>query len=231
MSRLLRVLSRHFSLMVSLPKNSPELAHAAVAAGAHCIKVHLNCHHHASGTTFGSWSAEKSAVLEVIKAVEVPVGIVTGETVQPSAEELEEIRAAGFDFWDLFARFAPPGHLHLEMGRMVAVDSSWTPELMHNLSSLGVQVIEGSVVPKNEYGTPLNLVDLSNYAQLTRASSMPVVIPTQKAIRPDELRYLSQVGAAGLVIGAIVTGLEKGSLKDATAKFAEQIHRLPTHSS
>ena len=215
--------------MVSLPKNSPEMAQAAVAAGAQCLKIHLNCHHHASGTTFGSWSQEKSAVTEVLKSVEVPVGIVTGEQVQPSPEELQEIVEAGFDFWDLFAKFTPPSHLQLEMGRMVAVDSTWTPQLVTDMRALGIQVIEGSVVPKSEYGTPLNLVDLSNYARLTQASSQPVLVPTQKAVLPSELRYLRQVGAAGITIGAIVTGLEISSLTEATARFAEEMHKLPAH--
>lgn len=229
MSRVLRILARHFSLMVSLPKNSPELAQAAVKAGANFLKVHLNCHHHASGTTFGSWEQEKSAVMEVIKSVEVPVGMVTGEAVQPTPDELKEIVDAGFDFWDLFAKFAPPAHLALPIGRMVAVDSSWHPHLMEDLHGLGVHLIEGSIVPKTEYGTALNLVDLSNYSRLVKSSPMPVVIPTQKAIKPAEVKNLHQVGAAGLVIGAIVTGLEVNSLADATARFSEEIQKLPMH--
>jgi hypothetical protein len=230
MSKLLSLLSRQFGLMVSLPKNDPELARAAVEAGANSLKVHINCHHYASGTTFGSWAQEKTRILEVLSAVEVPVGIVTGEETQPSAEELQDIQSQRIDFWDLFAKFTPPGHLGLKLGRMVAVDSSWTPELMRALKQLGVQIIEGSVIPKSEYRTALNLVDLATYLRLTQASEMPVLIPTQKAVQAHELQHLQRVGAAGLTIGAVVTGLERDSLRAATAGFAEAIERLPRPS-
>lgn len=226
MSKLLSILSRRFVLMVSLPKNDPKLAQAAVESGAQCLKVHINCHHFASGTTFGTWSQEKSRIQEILSAVNVPVGIVTGEEVQPSPADLEDIQSQNLDFWDLFARFTPPGHLKLSIGRMVAVDSSWTPELMRALKELGIQIIEGSVIPKSEYRTPLNLVDLATYWRLAQSSNMPVLIPTQKAVEPDQVGFLQRAGAAGLTIGAIVTGLEESSLRQATSRFAEAIAAL-----
>lgn len=226
MPDLLSILKNQFVLMVSLPRNDPKLAVAAVESGARCLKVHINCHHFASGTAFGSWADEKSVIAEILSAVSVPVGIVTGEERQPSPQDLEEIEAAGFDFWDLFARFTPPAHLRLKMDRMVAVDSSWTPELMQALQTLGVHIIEGSIVPKSEYRTPLNLVDLANYVRLTSAHSMPVLIPTQKAVQPHEVGLLKQAGAAGLTIGAVVTGLEEASLRQATSQFAQAIARI-----
>src|ERR1035441_9551661 len=129
MSKLAQLLAERFQLMVSLPQNRPELALAAVESGANAIKVHLNCHHFASGTTFGSWIEEKSKIREFLAAVNVPVGIVTGDTTQPSLEEMHEIMAADFDFWDLFAAHTPPEWLQLPIGRMVAVDDSWDPQL------------------------------------------------------------------------------------------------------
>ena len=227
MSKLLSLLSRKFVLMVSLPKNDPKLALAAVESGAQCLKVHINCHHFASGTTFHAWKEERKAILEVLSAVDVPVGIVTGEETQPDAEDLADIQSQRFDFWDLFAKFTPPGHLKLPMGRMVAVDSGWTPDLMKALEELGIHIIEGSIVPKTEYRTPLNLVDLANYLRLAQASKMPVLIPTQKAVQPHEVGALQKSGAAGLTIGAVVTGLEEASLRAATRGFAEHIEDLP----
>ena len=227
MSQLRSLLDRQFCLMVSLPSNDARLAVAAVEAGAQCLKVHINCHHFASGTTFGSWVQERSAILEVLQAVSVPVGIVTGEEVQPGPDDLADIQAQRFDFWDLFCKFTPAGHLDLKMDRMVAVDSSWTPELMKALEQLGIHIIEGSVIPRSEYRTPLNLVDLATYLRLTQCHQMPVLIPTQKAIEPHEVGALQKAGAAGLTIGAVVTGLEESSLRSATARFAEAIAQLP----
>ena len=227
MSKLLALLSRRFVLMVSLPKNDPQLARAAVESGAQCLKVHVNCHHYASGTTFHPWKQERTAIREILSAVDVPVGIVTGEETQPGDDDLADIQSQRLDFWDLFAKFTPPGHFKLNMGRMVAVDSHWTPDLMKALEEIGVQIIEGSVIPKTEYRSPLNLIDLATYLRLTQSSNMPVLIPTQKAVQPHEVGFLQRVGAAGLTIGAVVTGLEEASLRAATSQFAEAIAALP----
>ncbi len=185
MSKIKSLLDSRFRLLVSLPKNKLEFASAAIEAGADAIKVHLNCHHFASGTTFGSWAKEQGVILEILALAQaarggegIPVGIVSGDTTQPTLEEMFEIVAAGFDFWDLFAAHTPPEWLSLPTGRMVAVDDHWDAQLMGGLHALGVQIVEGSIVPKTAYRTPLNAVDLVNYHRLVRASApMPVVIP------------------------------------------------------
>lgn len=226
--KLLSVLQEGFTLMVSLPKNSPELAQAAIDAGAQCLKVHVNCHHFASDTRFGSWAEEK-AVISEIKAIcgDVPLGLVTGEQTQPSTDDLEEISNFGFDFWDLFCRYTPPEYLDLpNMGRMVAIDSSWEPWLVKALGALGVNVIESSIIPRDQYRGGLNLEDLCRYERLARTSDMPILIPTQRAIRPEQVKYLKRAGAAGITIGAVVTGLENPGFKDAVSAFRWAIDDL-----
>lgn len=210
--------------MVSLPRNRPELALAAVESGAEILKVHLNCHHFASDTRFGSWSEERSVLQEILSAVQVPVGLVTGEETQPSADEWAGFADFGFDFWDLFARYTAPGCFDVaRLGRMVAVDDSWSSEMVQDMVSLGVDVFEASIIPRTSYRTPLNLVDLTRYRALARACGVPIMVPTQKAVQPSEVGWLRKVGAAGITIGAIVTGLEESSLRDATARFRAAI--------
>lgn len=226
--KLLKVLEQGFTLMVSLPKNSPELALAAVEAGAQCLKVHINCHHFASDTRFRSWAQERAVIEEIKSAIgDVPLGLVTGEATQPSPEDLHEISSFGFDFWDLFCRFTPPEYLDLpNLGRMVAIDSSWEPWLVEALEALWVDVIEASIIPRDNYRGELNLEDLSRYRRLSMSSGMPILIPTQRAIRPEQVRYLKRAGAAGITIGAVVTGLEVESLKVATSAFRRAIAEL-----
>ncbi len=225
---LLQVLDERFILLVSIPRNELALARAAAEAGADAIKVHLNCEHFASGTRFGSWPEEKAVIAEIRKALDIPLGIVTGAEDLPGPEDLAEIRAAGFDFWDLFAHHTPPGYLDWpEMGRMVAVDPTWTPEFVGDLVGLGVQVIESSIIPRTHYRTRLTAADLARYAALVRAAGVPVVVPTQKAVQPEEVGYLHRVGARGLAIGAVVTGHEVEGLRRAVASFRQAIDALP----
>lgn len=226
--KLLDTLKSGFTLMVSLPKNDPALAEAAIKAGARCLKVHVNCHHFASDTRFGSWSAEKSVIKEILSVMgDVPLGIVTGEAEQPSAADLDEICHSGIDFWDLFCRYTPPEYMDLpNLGRMVAIDSSWEPWLVESLHALGVNVIESSIIPRDLYRSPLNLEDVARYRRLAQSSEMPILIPTQKDIKPHQVGSLKKAGAAGITIGAVVTGLEAASLSEATSAFAEAIAKL-----
>lgn len=227
--KLLNVLQQRFTLMVSLPKNCPKLARAAVDAGAECVKVHVNCHHFASDTRFGSWPEEK-AVISEIKAIcgDTPLGLVTGEQTQPEPSDLEEIAHFGFDFWDLFCKFTPPQYLDLpNLGRMVAIDSSWQPWLVEALASLGVDVIESSIIPRDQYRGGLSLEDLARYHHLAKSSPMPILIPTQRAVLPEQVGYLKRVGAAGITIGAVVTGLENPGFGEAVAAFRRAIDALP----
>ena len=227
-NRLLQALEERFLLLVSIPRNDLTLARAAAEAGADAIKVHLNCQHFASGTCFGSWPEEKAVIAEIRKNLEIPLGIVTGAEELPSDEDLPEIRRAGFDFWDLFAHHTPPGYLDWpEMAHMVAVDPTWTPEFVQDLVALGVQVIESSIIPRPQYRTRLTAADLTRYAVLVRSARIPVVVPTQKAVRPDEIQYLHRVGVRGLVIGAVVTGHEVEGLRAAVGAFRQAIDALP----
>lgn len=228
MNRLLEALSERFILLVSIPRNEVALARAAADAGADVIKVHLNCEHFASGTRFGSWAEEKGVISEILQAVKIPVGIVTGAEELPPASDLAEIRQAGFDFWDLFAHHTPPAYLDWhEMAHMMAVDSTWTPNFVQDLVHLGVSVIESSIIPRPQYRTRLTAADLARYGALVRAAGIPVVVPTQKAVRPDEVQYLHRVGCRGLAIGAVVTGHDVESLREAVGNFREAIDDLP----
>lgn len=223
--KLLNILKEGFTLMVSLPKNDPELARAAVNAGARCLKVHINCHHFASDTLFGSWAEEKAVIAEILDAAgDVPVGIVTGEEVQPTDQELSEITKSGLDFWDLFCRYTPAHYTNLpRLGKMVAIDSGWQPWLVKGLAEFGVNVIESSIIPRDHYRSPLNLEDVARYHYLASCSPIPILIPTQKAIEPRQVEQLQLAGAAGITIGAVVTGLDRQQFTEATASFAEAI--------
>ena len=51
-------------------------------------------------------------------------------------------------------------------------------------------------------------------------------MPTQKAVKPWQVKYLKRAGAAGITIGAVVTGLEKDTFKEAISAFRWAIDDL-----
>ena len=228
MNKLVKTFNNNkFTLLVSLTRNDVELARIAQEAGADAVKVHLNVAHFASGTEFGTWQDEKKNLLKIRQAVNIPLGIVMGAEEQPSAEDIAEIRKSGFDFWDLFAHHTVPAYFDWEeMGHMVAVNSAWTPKFVENLIPQGVDVIESSIIPQTNYRTRLTAADICQYTYLVESSSVPVIVPTQKAVRPEEVKYLYRAGVSGIAIGAVVTGLGTERLRDTVSAFRRAIDEL-----
>lgn len=226
--RLRNLIDQRFVLLVSLPRNDVACARAARDAGADAIKVHLNVHHHASGTEYGSWQQEREVVQEILRAVDIPVGVVPGAQAIATDEEMAEIAAAGVDFWDAFVHHAPPRLLaRTDLGCMMAVNYQFPLEQASLVADLGARVIEASIVHPDEYGSPLVALDLARYRVLARsAAPTPIVIPTQRSILPGDIPFLASAGARGIVIGAIVTGHEPDSVGRATRSFRRAIDAM-----
>jgi len=220
--RFLSLLAEKPRLIVSLPANSPELARAAADGGAEALKVHLHVRHDASGTQFGSLAQERPN-LEQILALGLPTGIVPGAGDRlPTPEEMGELVAMGLDFFDCYAHDTPAWLMRFAgMTRAVAISSAAQCDHLGDLEALGFELIEAAIVPHAGYGKPLTVADLVGYRQVRRATALPIIVPTQRALRPEEaLILLRETGINALMIGAIVTGRAPASLRAATERFA-----------
>lgn len=220
--RLLSLLTNGPRLIVSLPANSPDLARAAADGGADALKVHLHVRHDASGTQFGSL-AEERVDLERILGLGLPTGIVPGAGSQlPAPEEMRELAAMGLDFFDLYLHDTPAWLVgFVGMTRAVAISSLAQCDQLGSLEAMGFELIEAAVVPHEGYGRPLSVADLAAYRQVRAATKLPIIVPTQRAIRPEEAPILlRETGVNAVMIGAIVTGRESTSLRAATERFA-----------
>lgn len=229
MNQLLNLLSRpRLTLLVSLPQNSAEMAKAAVAGGAEALKVHLNVHHHASGTDFGSFSEERErleAILDVAQGV--PVGIVPGAATMPTPEEMDALADMGIDFFDAYSYDMPAWMLgYRGMNRMVAAYHGCTVQEFVALERLGMECLEASIVHHDHYGQPLTVHDLAAYRRLADALNVPIVVPSQKKILPAEVELLQLTRVKALMIGAIVTGKEPSGIEKATREFRDAMERL-----
>jgi hypothetical protein len=214
-------------LLVSLPRNDLTLAEAAVAAGAEGLKVHVNVHHHASGTHFGSWAEERETIERVVR-LGVPVGLVPG-TAESSVrrEEWEEVVAAGVDFVDAYLRdmpsWLPPRAETVGVMGALCADDAETGWSLGPLEG-ACDMLEASLVPAAEYGTPLQARDLSHYRDIVaRHAPLPVLAPSQRAWRPEEVEALLETGVRGILIGAVVTGRDPQGLRAATEAFAQAV--------
>lgn len=218
-------------LIVSLPRNDIELARAAADNGADAVKLHMNVEHRASGTRFGSYAEEHETLREIIDSVSCSVGLMPGAGIDnlPTREELLELHGAGLDFVDIYAKHMPLWFLELPLKLIVALDSFdgfvepaffmshvyWPRGANRNK----VFMVEASITPPEEYGTPFSFHDARRLRILQEYVDAPMLVPTQKNITPDDARWLVRVGTGGLMIGAIVAGNTAQSIGEATARY------------
>lgn len=218
-------------LVVSLPRNDIELARAAAQAGAQALKLHMNVHHSASGTTFGSFAEEAAKVREIIAAVDIPVGLMPGAdpALLPTAAELSELAGAGLNFVDIYVEHMPLWFLDLPLRLVVALSSfdgfleppyytthfMWPPEKNENR----IAMCEASIFPKADYGKPFTYADFRRLRILQEYIDAPIMVPTQKHITPDDARWLKRTGTAALMIGAVVTGLDADGIANTTRTY------------
>ena len=94
------------------------------------------------------------------------------------------------------------------------------------MQPMGADVVEASIVPGSEYGSLLCMRDLLRYHSLCAATALPVVVPTQRVILPQQVQALTQTGARGLMIGSIVTGRTEDSIRKAVNAFRNAIDRM-----
>jgi hypothetical protein len=229
MHQLLDELSQHdFTLLVSLPRNEVALAEAALRGGARGLKVHLNVHHAASGTQFGTFEEEREVmaqIAELAKTYNASVGVVPGGAPFASENEFAELAKIGIDYFDAYTADAPAWTLsqkHLDI--MLAAHHGASMAFLQSLEKLGMQMCEASILPHEQYGQPLRVWDVALYQEICWSLESPVIVPTQKKILPSEISVLRAAGVKALLIGAVVTGDQPESIESATREFARYVN-------
>ncbi|MEF2278736.1 hypothetical protein V3W47_10540 [Deinococcus sp. YIM 134068] len=193
------------ALIASLPANEPEYVTAAQRGGAHALKLHFGLTHRASGRRLPTLEEGADLVPRLRDlAPDVPLGAVLGDTPETVDRALDLAAELGLDFISAYAHALPARAFDLGFEVLVALDDRSPPGWAAHLPAGAL--LEASVVPHAEYGTPLTAADLLRYAELRALTSAPLVIPTQKLVRPADLPALRRLGADALMYGVVVTG-------------------------
>lgn len=220
-----------FSLVVSLPSNDLELAKAALEGGAQAVKVHCNVWHRASGHTFGTYAENRAFLQDLIKLCgDTPVGLVPGgEDAFINKEERLELEQMGLGFFSSYIHHLPCHMMESKvLSKMAAIDYTYNQNTLDAVRCSDIDVLECSVQPGENYGTDLNYADILRYSDIVKKSGKPCLIPTQRKIKPEEVKHLYDAGCKAVMIGAIVMGKEPGpeEVKAVTAAFREAVERL-----
>lgn len=214
------------TLIMSLPKNDAAMSRAAYEAGADVVKVHCNLSHRASKNGFGPLDAYTEVFAQMLAEARGPMGLVPGADPSDVLRDMDAASRLGFDFFSLYAHHAPPTLLRLPQALMAACAHDYTTSEAARFQDTGAAVLEASVIAAEGYGQPLSLRDIIAYQRLCQASALPVVVPTQRHVLPEDVPYLRDAGVRGIMIGAIVTGSETESMRPAIAAFRRAIDRL-----
>lgn len=217
-------LGRRGVLIVSLPRNDPALARAAIDGGADLLKVHVNVHHRASGTDFGAL-AEEMPHLQTILDLGTPTGLVPGEEEMVSQEEVPLL--ARFAFLDAYLTHLPLYLYAAGVPIVPAIPHDYPPEGLPFLRRLPGEWAEAALVAPDGYGRPPTAGDLIALERAGALSGRRLIVPTQRRIHPDDLpRYFELSSVWAVMIGAIVTGVGAAGIEKTTAAFRQGLDRL-----
>ncbi|WP_010275768.1 beta/alpha barrel domain-containing protein [Paenibacillus senegalensis] len=216
------------SLIVSLPNNKIEFVRAAQEAGADGIKFHIQVDHRASGNKFRSLNDYKEVFKQARQEFKGAMGLVLGDKIKDvDAVDLNEVKELGFDYYSLYAGHISSSLINQELiEKTFAIGDSFSIEHLGDCSAFGVEALEVSTVPKDDYGKPLNFSDLLLYRAYADRTSVPVIIPSQKKLVAGDVRTIHQAGAKAIMLGAVVTQENPEALYQAVSDFRRAIDAL-----
>ncbi|WP_240636839.1 hypothetical protein [Paenibacillus silvae] len=216
------------SLIVSLPGNDLTLARAALEEGADALKVHYNVGHRASGNHFGPLDEYTEIFRAIRSQFGGPFGVVPSGSIEGiRREDVERLAGIGFDFYSIYAHHLPSFMLQdLGLGSTFAINDAYDVSLVESTAHFGFTALEASIVPGEEYGSPLSFADVLHYRQLVLKAGVPVLVPSQRKLVSEDVPVLHHSGIKAIMLGAIVTGKTEDQLRRAVSSFRNAIDRL-----
>lgn len=204
-----RLQNNKFSVVVALPSNDLDLVQAALEGGADALKINCNVYNRASGKTFGDYATIRPFLQEVIAmAGEAPVGISPGGAEAFISEiEKDDAVAMGLSFFTARASVLPRYMMQEpHLTKTIMLGNDYTNEVADGIAHSLVDVVECSIQPACNYGTPMVYEDVLRYGALVQRTQKPCLVTTQRAIVPADIALLHQVGCKAIMLGAVVLG-------------------------
>lgn len=213
-----------FPVIVSLARHDLDLAKAALDAGATAIKTHLNAYHRATGTTFGTFDHERP-FFEQLSRLGCPLLVMAGQETVPTAVEMDALHDLGFEGFNVYVDHLQPHLLKSKLRPMPALASTSTPDDIQKIAAIPGCIIEASIMPFERYRTSMMDADLERYRQIVEAVDVPVIVPSQLQLTPENTKALRDIGVAAPLLGAIVTGDTTSTIYRAVADVVAQTSR------
>jgi hypothetical protein len=209
-----------FVILGDLASNSPEFAIACEEARANALVLHIN-DDSAKGSRFGGLEIEQDSLRDCLSSVRIPVGISIGDSRPLVREEWEICVALGFSFVIMLAHHMPTFVWKDErLTKIVSIGPGYILEQVKTISEFKeVSALVASLTPSQGHGLPLNLFDVATLRLITSLSRKPVLYPTQRRIRPEDIPILDEEGCHGVLVNGSIYAQNKEEFKEALTRF------------
>jgi len=91
-----------------------------------------------------------------------------------------------------------------------------------------IDAIDAAIIPPNQLGKELIVGDLQNYIAIAMSSNIPVMVPTQRSIKPSEIPIIWDTGAKGLILTKVVLGDNIKSFTKAVSEYRIAVDDIDT---
>lgn len=215
---------KKFFLFGDLHVNSRDLAIACEEAGADSIIFHLN-QEVGGGFRFAGLEIEEDSIRDSMSVLKVPLGITIGDTRELLENDWEVIADMGFAFVNMFAHQLPIfvwNDNRLE--KIVSIGPGYILEQVRALSELdNVSAIVAALTPNQGIGLPFTILDGTTLRLITSLSSKPVLVPTQRKIRPQDIVPLTKMGCRGLLLTTTAYGETPESCREKISTYRTEL--------
>ncbi len=212
MSRLVSMLKKEvFSLLVVLPQISVEFAKTAEDAGADAICVRFDS------------SKDKSELIDIVKAVKIPVGIVFSGGGDISRAQLSALIRLGFDFIEVPMGLAGMLEEVKDGGRIAAIAKDYNIEDIARVTESRIDALDAAIIDPENRGQDMTVGDIQQYITICITSGLPVIVSTQKMIRVSEVPIIWDTGAKAIMLEESMTGDSISAFRSIVSEFKQAV--------
>ena len=218
----LLTVTKKYTLIASLPKNSTSLALQAVEGGADAVLLNIDGDESASPSHFGSYDLHDAYINDVISTVSVPCGLFIGGAKLLTEEYWERIMSSAFGFVEMYAHQMPTFVLSDQrVKKVTAISTGYILEQVRELSEMeGVEAVDVATVPHQSRGAPFSVLDYATLGVITKLSVKPVLLRTQKKLTGGDISNVMALGVKGLVVDPCVLSGTDEAYKDEIASLS-----------
>jgi len=213
---------KEYSLIACLPKNSSSLAAKAEEAGADAVMLNIDGDESSTQSHYVSYDIHDVYINDAISTVSIPCGLSIGGGRQLTEEYWERIMSSSFGFVEMYAHIMPLFVLSdARVRKICSISTGYILEQVSQLSRMeGVDAMDVATVPPQARGTSFSVLDYATLGVISKLSTKPVLLRTQKKLTRWDIGKVVDLGVKGLVADpAIFSGTDE-AYKDELASLS-----------